>query len=163
MACRVVPVYLARQAVLQRSGYVVSGSDPVASVPVPAPVSVPCPFHSDYDATVFHFRSDLFTYDASRLIACHMAYDVVSCHVCQAVREYYLASAFEKVLLQRSGYVGLTGGGAQTLFMRGFFDKYGIKPEVFAREVSSVSTPPCACMHPQELYGGGGGCCAGPV
>lgn len=54
----------------------------------------------------------------------------------QAVREYYLASAFEKVLLQRSGYVGLTGGGTQTLFMRGFFDKYGIKPEVFAREVS---------------------------
>eukprot|EP00904_Undaria_pinnatifida_P002385 jgi/Undpi1/12147/HiC_scaffold_5.g01823.m1 len=51
-----------------------------------------------------------------------------------AVREYYLASAFEKVLLQRSGYVGLTGAGMQTLFLRGFFDKYGIKPEVFARE-----------------------------
>lgn len=59
----------------------------------------------------------------------------------QAVGEYYLASAFEKVLLQRSGYVGLTGIGAQQLFFRGFFDKYGIKPEVFAREVGDMAKP----------------------
>ncbi|CAN0260308.1 unnamed protein product, partial [Ectocarpus fasciculatus] len=51
-----------------------------------------------------------------------------------AVGEYFLASAFEKVLVQKTGYVGLTGSGGQKLFFRGFLDKYGIKPEVFARE-----------------------------
>ena len=53
----------------------------------------------------------------------------------QAVGEYFLASAFEKVVVQKSGYVGLTGIPQQKLFLRRFFDKYGIKPEVFAREV----------------------------
>lgn len=53
----------------------------------------------------------------------------------QAVGEYFLASAFEKVLVQKSGYVGLNGISQQKLFFRGFFDKYGIKPEIFAREV----------------------------
>lgn len=57
----------------------------------------------------------------------------------QAVGEYYLASAFEKVLVQKSGYVGLTGTGDQKLFYRGFLDKYGIKPEVLAREVGEQS------------------------
>lgn len=37
--------------------------------------------------------------------------------------------------MQKSGYVGLTGIPQQKLFFRGFFDKYGIKPEMFAREV----------------------------
>lgn len=53
----------------------------------------------------------------------------------QAISEYFLASAFEKVLVQKTGYVGLTGIPQQKLFFRGFFDKYGIKPEMFAREV----------------------------
>lgn len=53
----------------------------------------------------------------------------------QAMGEYFLASAFEKVLLQRTGLVGLTGLGSQQLFFRGFLDKYGIKPELFVREV----------------------------
>lgn len=57
----------------------------------------------------------------------------------QAVGEYFLASAFEKVLVQKSGYVGLTGAGAQSLFFRGFFDKYGIKPEIFSREVGGLT------------------------
>ncbi|CAM9358686.1 unnamed protein product [Scytosiphon promiscuus] len=48
--------------------------------------------------------------------------------------EYFLASAFEKVIVQKSGYVGMTGMGTQKPFFRAFLDKYGIKPEVFARE-----------------------------
>eukprot|EP00903_Cladosiphon_okamuranus_P015752 g14538.t1 len=51
-----------------------------------------------------------------------------------AIGEYFLASAFEKILVQKSGYVGLMGIAQQKLFFRGFFDKYGIKPEMFARE-----------------------------
>lgn len=63
----------------------------------------------------------------------------------QAVGEYFLASAFEKVLVQKTGYVGLTGSGGQKLFFRGFLDKYGIKPEVFAREVGTTSCTLRAC------------------
>lgn len=49
--------------------------------------------------------------------------------------EYFLASAFEKVVVQKTGYVGLTGAGTQQVFLRGFLDKYGVKPEIFTREV----------------------------
>ncbi|CAM9890353.1 unnamed protein product, partial [Hapterophycus canaliculatus] len=48
--------------------------------------------------------------------------------------EYFLASAFEKVIVQKSGYVGMTGMGVQKPFFKGFQDKYGLKTEVFARE-----------------------------
>lgn len=49
--------------------------------------------------------------------------------------EYYLASAFERIFLQRSGFVGLTGMGTERIFLKRFLDKYAIKPEIFAREV----------------------------
>ncbi|CAM9556081.1 unnamed protein product [Ascophyllum nodosum] len=51
-----------------------------------------------------------------------------------AMGEYFIASSFEKIMMQKTGFVGLTGLGSQQLFFRGLFDKYGVKPEVFARE-----------------------------
>lgn len=53
----------------------------------------------------------------------------------QAVGEYYLASSFEKIFVQRTGFVGLTGIGVDRVFIKRFLDKYGIKPQIFAREV----------------------------
>lgn len=51
-----------------------------------------------------------------------------------AVGEYYLASSFEKIFVQRTGFVGLTGIGVDRVFIKRFLDKYGIKPQIFARE-----------------------------
>lgn len=78
--------------------------------------------------------------------------------------EYFLASAFEKVILQKSGYVGMTGMGTQKPFFKGFFDKYGLKAEVFAREVRPAerpvfTAPSCPapasrdCRHPSVSFG----------
>lgn len=75
----------------------------------------------------------------SLIVLCCVSPDLqCALDVWQAVGEYFLASAFEKILVQKSGYVGLTGAGAQSLFFKGFFDKYGIKPEVFSREVGGL-------------------------
>lgn len=43
---------------------------------------------------------------------------------------YYLASAFDEILLQPSGDVGLTGLLYQTSFLRGTLDKIGIEPRM---------------------------------
>ncbi len=46
---------------------------------------------------------------------------------------YYLATAFETIWLQPSGDVGLTGLAVERAFLRGAFDKLGVRMEVGAR------------------------------
>lgn len=74
------------------------------------------------------------TYAPPPACACHTAI-VVVCN--KAVGEYYLASAFEKIFIQPSGYVGLTGMGQDRVFLKRFIDRYGIKAEIFSREVGA--------------------------
>jgi protease-4 len=47
---------------------------------------------------------------------------------------YYLATAFDRIYLQPSGSVGLTGLISRTSFVRGTLDKLGILPRVARRE-----------------------------
>ncbi|RJR39506.1 MAG: signal peptide peptidase SppA [Desulfobacteraceae bacterium] len=47
---------------------------------------------------------------------------------------YYLATAFDKIHLQPSGSVGLTGMGMKTPFVRELLDRIGIEPEMGARK-----------------------------
>ncbi len=42
---------------------------------------------------------------------------------------YYLATAFDRVILQPSGDVGLNGLVAESVFLRGALDKLGVRPE----------------------------------
>ncbi len=51
-----------------------------------------------------------------------------------AAPDYYLAAAFEQVYLQPAGNVGLTGMVSRVQFLRGVFDKLGVRPEVDHRE-----------------------------
>lgn len=46
-------------------------------------------------------------------------------------KEYYLASAFSHICLQKVGELNLFGLGASNTFFRSFFEKYGIKMHVF--------------------------------
>lgn len=50
-----------------------------------------------------------------------------------ATGSYYLASAFEKVYVQPSGDVGLTGVGLEVPFGRELLDKAGVKPQMGRR------------------------------
>jgi protease-4 len=50
------------------------------------------------------------------------------------VSQYYLATAFEEIWLQPSGEVGLAGLIAETMFLRGTFDKLGVVPHFDKRE-----------------------------
>ena len=47
---------------------------------------------------------------------------------------YYLASAFEEILLQPSGDVGLVGLRAESMFVRGLLDKLGVIPRMDHRK-----------------------------
>lgn len=51
----------------------------------------------------------------------------------QANGAYYLASAFDEILIQPSGSIGLTGLIAQTPFIKGTLDMVGVKPRMDAR------------------------------
>lgn len=46
---------------------------------------------------------------------------------------YYLASAFDEVWMQPSGMLGLTGLAVEVPYLRGLFDKIGIRPEFVKR------------------------------
>lgn len=46
---------------------------------------------------------------------------------------YYLASAFDKIILQPSGELAITAPVIESPFLRGFFDKYGVQPQFAAR------------------------------
>jgi protease IV len=47
---------------------------------------------------------------------------------------YYLATAFEKIYLQPSGDIGLTGLSSNTPFVRGLLDKIGVEPRLGHRK-----------------------------
>ncbi len=47
---------------------------------------------------------------------------------------YYLATSFEKIYLQPSGFVGLTGLMAESPFLKGTLDKLGISPRLDHRQ-----------------------------
>ncbi len=47
---------------------------------------------------------------------------------------FYLASGFERIVVQPVGLVGLTGILIEVPFLRGLLDRYGIRPEVEQRE-----------------------------
>ncbi|KAL6061852.1 Signal peptide peptidase A Serine peptidase MEROPS family S49 [Balamuthia mandrillaris] len=51
-----------------------------------------------------------------------------------ATLDYYLGSAFQKVYMQPTGYVGLTGVSLTGQFFAGTLEKLGIKAKVFQRE-----------------------------
>ncbi|HZA15042.1 MAG TPA: signal peptide peptidase SppA [Myxococcaceae bacterium] len=46
---------------------------------------------------------------------------------------YYVAAAFDEVYLQPSGDVGITGIAAESPFLKGAFDKLGVKPQFAQR------------------------------
>jgi protease-4 len=46
---------------------------------------------------------------------------------------YYLATAFDEVVLQPSGDVGLTGFGSEVTFVREALDRYGVTPQIDRR------------------------------
>ncbi len=48
-------------------------------------------------------------------------------------KEYYLATAFDKITMQPNTEVGLTGLGVQVPFLRELLDKIGVAPEFFTR------------------------------
>ena len=47
--------------------------------------------------------------------------------------EYYLATAFDKIILQPGGDVGITGISIEMPFVRKLLDRIGIEPEFYAR------------------------------
>ncbi len=47
---------------------------------------------------------------------------------------YYLATAFDEIVLQPSGDLGLTGLSAEAPFFRGTLDRMGVEPQVSQRE-----------------------------
>lgn len=47
--------------------------------------------------------------------------------------DYYLASAFDKIVLQPSGWLNLTGISLSSMFLRGFFEKLDIEPRFLQR------------------------------
>ena len=51
----------------------------------------------------------------------------------QGMREYYLATAFDEIWMQPTTEVGITGVSIEVPFVRGLLDKFGIKPEFYAR------------------------------
>jgi protease-4 len=53
---------------------------------------------------------------------------------------YYLASAFDQLWVQPTGYVGLTGLGAEVPFAKGLFDKLGVEPQ-FGKRYEYKSAP----------------------
>jgi protease-4 len=50
-----------------------------------------------------------------------------------ATTAYYLATAFEKIWLQPSGSIGLTGLAIEQPYLRGFLDKLGVRANVLQR------------------------------
>ncbi len=48
-------------------------------------------------------------------------------------KEYYLATAFDKISMQPNSEVGLTGVSAEVPFVRDLLDKIGVTPEFFTR------------------------------
>lgn len=51
----------------------------------------------------------------------------------QGMREYYLATAFDEIWMQPTTEVGITGVSIEVPFVRGLLDKFGIRPEFYAR------------------------------
>ena len=49
----------------------------------------------------------------------------------QGSKEYYLASAFDKIYLQPSGLVGLLGIAFQNYFFKDLFEKIGLMAQIF--------------------------------
>ena len=47
--------------------------------------------------------------------------------------EYYLATAFDKIVMQPGTEAGITGIGIEVPFVRGLLDKIGVTPEFYAR------------------------------
>lgn len=47
--------------------------------------------------------------------------------------EYYLAAAFDEIIMQPQSEAGITGIGIEVPFLRGLLDKLGISPEFYAR------------------------------
>ncbi|KAK9830040.1 hypothetical protein WJX72_009352 [[Myrmecia] bisecta] len=55
---------------------------------------------------------------------------------------YYFASAFDKVLMQPTGFLSTTGLAAATPFFRRFLDRWRITPNIFARgEYKNAANP----------------------
>jgi protease-4 len=53
---------------------------------------------------------------------------------------YYLATAFDRIYIQPSGNIGLTGLGIRTPFLRELLDQFGIEPQMaFRREYKSAA------------------------
>ncbi len=46
-------------------------------------------------------------------------------------QEYYLASAFDKIFLQPSGLLSMTGIHSETYFLKGALEKIGAYPQFF--------------------------------
>jgi len=57
--------------------------------------------------------------------------------------DYYLASAFDKIVLQPSGWLNLTGISLSSMFLRGFFEKLDIEPRFLQRHEYKVSFGHC--------------------
>jgi protease-4 len=71
---------------------------------------------------------------------------------------YYVASAFEKIYLQPSGDVGLTGLAYMTPFVRGTLDKLGVEPEMgqryeYKNAVNSLTHTAFTGPHREALQG----------
>lgn len=49
------------------------------------------------------------------------------------ISEYYLASAFDEIILQPGGDVGITGISIEVPFVRKLLNRVGIEPEIYAR------------------------------
>jgi hypothetical protein len=55
-------------------------------------------------------------------------------------KEYYIATATEKVFLPPAGDLYINGFAAEAMFYRGSLDKLGIEPEVF-KSVNTKTRP----------------------
>lgn len=47
---------------------------------------------------------------------------------------YYLAAAFERVFMQPSGLLSMSGLASSTPFLRALFDRWNVRPQFVARE-----------------------------
>lgn len=55
---------------------------------------------------------------------------------------YYIASAFDRVWIQPSGLVGITGFGLETPYLRGLLDDLGILPQFATRKAYKTAPEP---------------------
>ena len=61
---------------------------------------------------------------------------------------YYLASAFERVYMQPSGLLSMSGLASSTPFLRSLFDRWNVKPIFLAREeFKNVANQVCSAGH----------------